>query len=192
MNHAISVPRKVLRQQIKEKLQNLAPNDCLASSQKITNKITENQIFISSKKIACYMPIDNEIDIWPIIRIIWQQKKICYLPSVNQKIKYNLQFIEFQEHDQLITSEYNIQEPKFSIEKVIAPQNLDLVIVPLLGFNCDNFRLGRGAGCYDRTFAFKLQQLKTKPYLLGIGYNWQQIEFEQKPWDIAMNEIIHS
>jgi 5-formyltetrahydrofolate cyclo-ligase len=182
-----------LRQQIKRKLQNLTQELCLIASQKITRKITANEIFIHSQNIACYIPIENEINVWPIIKIIWQQGKNCYLPAFNPKTKNHLQFVRFFEHDKLEIKEYKILEPKiFPATKIIAPQNLDLVIVPLLGFNNNHFRLGRGAGCYDRTFVFKRQNLKIKPYLLGVGYKWQRIEFEPNTWDVAMNEIATS
>ena len=179
----------LLRQQIKKKLLSLTPDVCSAASQKITTKITKNPIFVSSQNIACYIPVDNEIDVWPIIEIIWQQKKNCFLPTLDPKIKNHLQFIKFCKNDKLIISKYNIPEPEFSPEKTITAQDLDLAIVPLLGFNHNCFRLGRGAGCYDRTFEFKKKNSKAKPYLLGAGYKWQQIEFEPKPWDVPMDEI---
>lgn len=181
-----------LRQQIKKKLRSLTPELCLVASQKITSKITTSEIFIHSQNIACYIPIENEIDVWPIIKIIWQQGKNCYLPAFDPNTKNHLQFIRFFEHNKLEIKKYKILEPKICRAKNIAPQNLDLAIVPLLGFNSNRFRLGRGAGCYDRTFAFKQQNPKTKLHLLGVGYEWQHVEFEPNPWDVAMDEIVSS
>jgi 5-formyltetrahydrofolate cyclo-ligase len=179
----------ILRKQIKNRLQSLTPDFCATASQKIVNKITTNEIFIKSKNIACYIPIENEIDVWPIIKTIWQYGKNCYLPAFDPKEKNYLQAVKFDEHDELINTRYKIFEPKICPQKIISPQDLDLAIVPLIGFNSSLFRLGRGAGCYDRTFEFKKQNPKAKPYLLGVGYEWQNIEFEPKPWDIALDEI---
>ena len=180
-----------LRQQIKKKLQNSTPDLCLIASQKIITKIVTSEIFIHSKNIACYISIDNEIDVWPIIETIWHQGKTCYLPVCDVKIRHPLHFVKFCEHDKLATTKYKISAPKNSSPTFIEPQKLDLVIVPLLGFNNDRFRLGRGAGCYDRTFAFKQQTPEAKPYLLGVGYDWQQVEFEPYPWDVMMDEIVY-
>lgn len=179
-----------LRQQIKKKLQALAPNLCLTASQKITAKIVTSKVFIHSKNIACYISIDNEIDIWPVIETIWHQEKNCYLPVCDAEIKNPLHFVKFSEHDELATTKYNIPEPKTCSPIFIEPQELDLVIVPLLGFNNNSFRLGRGAGCYDRTFAFKQHNPEIKPHLLGVGYKWQLVEFKPDPWDVAMDEVI--
>ncbi|EKE01015.1 MAG: hypothetical protein ACD_21C00242G0003 [uncultured bacterium] len=180
---------KHLRQQLRTKLQNLSPDLCAATSQKITTKIVESEIFTRSQNIACYIPIENEIDVWPIIKTIWLHGKNCYLPVFNPNTEHYLQFVKFQEHDELTISKYKIPEPEICLEKIIAPQDLDLVIVPLVGFSADNFRLGHGAGCYDRAFAFKKQNPEAKSYLLGVGHEWQHVEFAPKSWDVAMDKI---
>jgi 5-formyltetrahydrofolate cyclo-ligase len=181
---------KPLRQQIKKKLQNLNAESCLTTSQTVATKIIATKIFVQSQNIACYIPIKNEIDVWPIIKAIWSCGKNCYLPTFEPKTKHYLQFVKFNERDRLTIVKYNIPQPKIYLKKIIAPQDLDLVIVPLLGFNTERFRLGRGAGYYDHTFAFKKQNPKIKPYLLGAGYTWQRIDFEQHTWDMMLDEIV--
>ena len=99
-------------------------------------------------------------------------------------------FVRFEEKDELLLSKYKIPEPKIISNKVIAPEKLDLVIVPSLGFNHQNFRLGRGGGYYDHAFEFKKHNQQIKPYLLGIGYEFQRLEFTIKSWDIPMDKII--
>jgi len=175
------IVRNTLRKQIKTKLQNLTPKSRAISSKKIATKIINSDIFIHSQNIACYIPIENEVDTRLIIETIWQQGKNCYLPAFASNTKKCLCFVKFMPNDPLLKVN----------EKIISPKNLDLVIVPLIGFNSDNFRLGRGAGCYDITFEFKLHiKNLSKPYLLGIGYKWQHIKFEPNLWDVAMDEII--
>ncbi len=69
---------------------------------------------------------------------------------------------------------------------------MDLVLIPLVGFDADGNRLGMGAGFYDRTFAF-LQQNKrpTKPYLLGIAYEIQKIDqIIAETWDVRLDGIV--
>ena len=182
----------LIRQENKKKLRNLPQNNCVTATQKITPKIIKHVLFSNSQNIACYVPIENEINVWAIIKTIWQLQKNCYLPAIHPKIKNQLQFVKFNERDKLTIEKYKIPQPKICQNKIIASQDLDLVIVPLIGFNTDGFRIGRGAGYYDRAFAFKQQQQNpnTKPYLLGVGYKWQQVKFTPNSWDIAMNEVI--
>jgi 5-formyltetrahydrofolate cyclo-ligase len=178
-----------LRQQLRNKLQSLTPKLCTTTSQKIANEIVKKKIFTKSQNIACYIPMENEIDIWPIIKTLWQLGKNCYLPTIDPTKKYCLRFIKFNEHDELISLKYKIPQPKIDHKKTLTPQDLDLAIVPLVGFNDDLFRLGRGAGYYDRAFEFKIKKNESKPYLLGVGYEWQRVDFKSKPWDVAMDEI---
>lgn len=184
------MPQKLrfARDKIKNKLLNLSYKEITTAAQKITHKIITHKIYNNAQHIACYIPIDNEIDVWPVIKNIWLTGKHCYLPAMQPKINNLLQFIKFNEQDKLIKVKYNIPQPKITRKNTIAAHNLDLVIIPLIGFNENGFRLGRGAGYYDRTFAFK--QNNSKPYLLGVGYRWQQVKFIPNSWDIVMNEII--
>ena len=59
----------------------------------------------------------------------------------------------------------------------IGPRWLDLVLVPLVGFDARGSRLGMGAGFYDRQFAF-LRHRRTwhRPRLLGLAFDVQRVE----------------
>jgi 5-formyltetrahydrofolate cyclo-ligase len=59
----------------------------------------------------------------------------------------------------------------------INPRWLDLVLVPLVGFDERGTRLGMGAGFYDRHFAF-LRHRRTWhwPRLLGLAFDVQRVE----------------
>jgi 5-formyltetrahydrofolate cyclo-ligase len=136
--------------------------------------------------------MNGEINIWPVIKNIWKCSKNCYIPTFSSETTNRLCFIKFEPGDSLINIKYKIFAPKFIKEKNIAPQNLELVIMPLIGFNKNRFRLGQGGGNYDRTFAFKKNSLSLSPYLLGVGHECQYIEFESATWDIQLDEIIIS
>ncbi len=182
---------KLLREQIKKKLQNLSVESRVVSSQKISQEIIDSEVFIRSQNIACYIPTEHEVDSWTIIKSIWEQGKNCYLPACGLGDQYRLCFVKFVAGDKLVSAtRFKVLFPEIVPEKLIAPEALDLAIVPLLGFTQTGFRLGRGAGCYDRTFAFKKEQPLSSPYLLGVGYKCQQIDFVPRLWDVAMDEII--
>ncbi|MCL5261094.1 MAG: 5-formyltetrahydrofolate cyclo-ligase [Gammaproteobacteria bacterium] len=164
------------------------------SAEKIITKICQLNIFKVSKNIAFYLADEGEVDLGALIELALQQKKHCYLPLLDPKQKWHLLFNKFNFKDQLIADKNTgILEPKLDPKKIILPKNLDLVFVPLVGFNQKCYRIGRGAGCYDKTFAFKLIQKnpeKTQPCLIGVAYEFQKIEFEQCAWDVPMQIII--
>ena len=68
----------------------------------------------------------------------------------------------------------------------------DLVLTPLVGFDDDGNRIGRGAGFYDRHFAF-LRHRRTwhRPLMLGLGFELQRVKrLPAKPSDVPLWGIV--
>lgn len=148
-------------------------------------------LFKESEHVACYLPTKNEFDSSPIIETIWQAKKRCYLPIVQrEQDQKNLVFAHYQYGDALHINHHGILEP-VHVHRTITPQALDLVILPLIAFDCYGHRLGTGGGYYDRTFAFLTKQLNKKPMLIGLGYTVQQIDMlPSDEWDVLLNGVL--
>lgn len=171
-----------LRHQIYRKRNNLTQTFCNHAAQKVANIIINTDIFKESKHIAIYMPVHGEMD----PTLILKENKIYYLPILENNY---LIFGKYKSGDTLIKNKYDIPEPSTNI--IIPPQDLDMVITPLVAFDKNNNRLGTGKGYYDRTFAFKKQQPIHKPYLIGIAYAFQETPgLSPQPWDIPLNVII--
>lgn len=73
----------------------------------------------------------------------------------------------------------NVKDAPFPTEKY------DAVIVPLLGFNQNGYRLGHGGGWYDRFLKTQPQALK-----IGIGYKNTLVGFRAEIHDQRMDIII--
>jgi 5-formyltetrahydrofolate cyclo-ligase len=144
--------------------------------------------FQTSQHIACYYPVGDEFDCVPIIQAIWQAKKNCYLPIITPEKK--LSFVPYASNDPLAANAFGILEPIHRAE-AIAPQDLDMVVTPLLAFDAAGYRLGTGGGYYDGTFAFLQTASKPKPLLIGVAYAIQQTEqLIAAPWDVVLAEVI--
>ncbi len=61
----------------------------------------------------------------------------------------------------------------------------ELNVVPLLGFDCECYRIGYGAGCYDRYFEKHSGGLKA-----GLAFEEQLCEFARVDTDFPMDIII--
>jgi 5-formyltetrahydrofolate cyclo-ligase len=83
-------------------------------------------------------------------------------------------------------------EPAVARKLMRLPQQLDAVIVPLLGFDNNGNRLGMGGGYYDRSFAFRKQRRAwRRPLLIGVAYSFQQVDaIQTEPWDIPLDAVI--
>jgi 5-formyltetrahydrofolate cyclo-ligase len=140
--------------------------------------------------------VRGEVDTTPIINAIWQANKSCYLPIINPQSNGDaLCFRKYLPDDDLKKNKFNIPEPLYDENYIIHPDQLDVVIMPLVGFDENCNRIGYGGGFYDRTFAFKSTHKKTaldaKPVMIGIAYEIQKIAFFiPEKWDIPLYKII--
>ena len=179
--------RQILRQQLRDKRAQVAPIAQLTASIKIADLLSQHLLFKNSQTIAGYFSVNNEINPQPLLELAWQKNKTCYLPVVADKL---LQFHLYQPNDHLRKNHFDIPEP--TSEKIINPQELDLILVPLVAVDQQGTRLGMGAGYYDRTFSFLLNNPKVnKPYLVGLAYDWQIVEkIDVEEWDVPLDAVV--
>jgi len=152
----------------------------LASSAMCHQLITLPQIK-AAQKIAIYSPFDGEIS--PLGLVAMLPEKDFYLPVIGDN--FSMEFRPFANLDDCQLNRYGILEP--TSQQTIAPLQLDLVVLPLVGFDSHGHRLGMGGGYYDRAFTNRQQQ----PILVGVGYNWQQVEgLKAEAWDVDIDAIV--
>lgn len=181
--------RQLSRKQLRQQRAKITFNEQKIASNLITEQLSHHPIFLLSQTIASYIPIQHEIDPSVLIQKAWNNKKACYLPILQAQ---QLIFCAYQANTLLKKNQWAILEPPLSLETCISPENIDLVLVPLVGFTEKGQRLGMGAGFYDRSFAFLLNSPRpTRPFLLGLAYEWQKLTaFTEKNWDVPLNAVI--
>ena len=135
---------------------------------KLRKKILKirKKIYLKSKNIGGYFPVNNEIDDLEILKKLEKKKyKIC-LPVV--KKNFDMDFYNFSFDDPLIINKYGIPEPQK--KSVVYP---DIILIPMVGFDKSLNRLGYGGGYYDRVIE-KLMK-KKKILKIGLAFSAQQI-----------------
>jgi 5-formyltetrahydrofolate cyclo-ligase len=131
--------------------------------------------------IAAYYSIQGELDVLSLLHQLHARGWQCGLPVTPQNHSKTLQFQEWQPDVVLRTGKYSILEPSTDAP-IIQPT---IILVPLLAYNNEAYRLGYGGGYYDAT-------LPIHPYALTIGcaYQWQLQEFTPEPHDIKLSAVI--
>ena len=86
-----------------------------------------------------------------------------------------LRFHRWREADAMRVSAFGVTEPHVGAE-VVAPS---VLLVPLLAFDADGYRLGYGGGYYDRT----LEALRARGPVCAIGIAYAGQEIEKLPHD---------
>ena len=74
---------------------------------------------------------------------------------------------------------------------VRAARQLDVVFVPLIGFDDGGQRLGVGGGFYDRLFAYRRGSVLRRPLLIGVGFACQHsAEFVPQAHDVPLDLLV--
>lgn len=175
-----SISKKVIKF-IANLIETANTSKCLRNSRSKLG-ITTDLKTSSKLKIASFLSLPNEIDTSLINSSIE-----VYLPIVHPTIKHGIWFVK--DNGIYYKNKYKIKEPTYKPCDVIAPWELDIVIVPIVGFNQDKYRMGMGGGFYDYSFSFK--KSNKKPITIGIAFDEQQNnDIIIDSYDIQLDTII--
>ena len=131
--------------------------------------------------IHCYIPMNNEIDILPLIEKLLNDGKVIIAPKTLAERK--LQHLVLTSTKHLEKGIYDTQHPANSIEYV---GNLDLIIAPGLAYDYKGNRLGYGGGYYDTFFAEH-----SNAHKIGLAYPFQRMKnIPLDRHDVPVNEVI--
>lgn len=189
----MNLPTKsAVRSTILAKRRSLTYDEIHHASQEACERLISTSLWQESEHIAFYIAHDGEIDPTPLLDLAISQNKMCYLPALATNDLKHLVMVRYELEDILIKNRYGIPEPLQHEHKIIAPENLELVLVPLVAFDTTGTRLGMGVGYYDRTFAFLNEPNQTRhPQLVGFAYDFQQQDhLERDAWDVRLDWIV--
>lgn len=117
-------------------------------------------------------------------------KELC-LPVLRPGKTNRLWFSPFGLGDRLRPNRFGILEPDTRRRPPLPLRVIDVVLMPLVGFDSALNRLGMGGGFYDRTLAPLRHGKWRKPRLIGVAHECQRIEvLERRPWDIPMDSVV--
>ncbi|MGQ4276912.1 5-formyltetrahydrofolate cyclo-ligase [Pseudidiomarina sp. E22-M8] len=113
------------------------------------------------------------------------------LPVLHPVTPNHLLFLRIRETTIWHTNSYGIPEPALACADILPLAQLQVLLVPLVGFDRQGNRLGMGGGFYDRTLAaWYAGQL---PHLqpIGLAYDCQQVErLPHAAWDVPLPRVI--
>ncbi|MGB2242272.1 MAG: 5-formyltetrahydrofolate cyclo-ligase [Porticoccaceae bacterium] len=180
-----------IRKQLRSQRRSLSAEQQYILSEKITAILSVQPFFLRAKRLGIYLANDGEVDPSTIVGICQKSSKQCFLPVIHPLKTPRLHFARYRQNSQLIANRFGILEPSLRTTKMVPPWSLDLILMPLVGFDRRGNRLGMGGGFYDRTLAFTARGQHPAPQLVGLAYSFQELEsISPQIWDIPVDHII--
>ena len=180
-----------IRRQLREQRRSLSTSLQNRYADQITSILTRQDFFLRAKRVGAYLANDGEVDLSPIVDICLKSQKKCYVPILHPLGDKRLHFAAFDYNSQMTTNCFGISEPSLKQAKLVPIWSLDLILMPLVGFDRHGNRLGMGGGYYDRTLSFMLSAKSPAPKLVGLSYSFQELpKLTPQDWDIPLHYVV--
>jgi len=136
---------------------------------------------LATGRLAFCWPIKGEYDARHFARTMRERGALTLLPVVVVP-KQPLVFREWRPGVALATGALGIPYPASSPERVP-----DAVLLPMNGWDKQGYRLGYGAGFFDRTLA----SLVKRPVVIGVTYEMAKLDtIHPQSWDIPVDYVV--
>jgi 5-formyltetrahydrofolate cyclo-ligase len=166
------VAKKALRERMRAWRQELGQQAVVRAAEAVA---AHGLAFLQPKPAAVvsgFASLPDEFRLWPLLRALSGQGHRLALPVMQGKDK-PLIFRACSPGDAMDSGVWGIAEPKAD-KAVLEP---DTLLVPLLAFDAEGWRLGYGGGFYDRT----LRGLRARKSVVAVGIAFDEQRVDAVP-----------
>jgi 5-formyltetrahydrofolate cyclo-ligase len=169
----VAFARARLRKQLREKRRALTPAERERAARRVARNVDRKLGLRAGDRVGLYCTLRDELDSTPLFALARRRGWRIYVPRIDRAPHgRRMRFVEAGGRERV--NRLGIREPEAA--RVIGARWLDLVLVPLVGFDEHGMRLGMGGGFYDRAFAYRRWRRAWRgPRLIGVAYAFQQL-----------------
>jgi len=188
-NSGLAAARAQLRAQLRAQRRALAPAERARAAQLVARNVDRKLGLRAGDRVALYCSMRDELDSTPLFALARRRGWHIYLPRIERaRHGRKMRFVEAGGHER--RNRLGIIEPQTT--RTVGARWLDLVLVPLVGFDAHGMRLGMGAGFYDRAFAYRRWRRAWRgPKLVGVAYAFQQLpQLVAAAHDVRLDAVV--
>jgi 5-formyltetrahydrofolate cyclo-ligase len=180
-NSSLKVWRKTQRERLISERVRVTPPVLDAWRRQMDAHIERSFPGLARSRLAFCWPIKGEYDARHLAKTLRERGALTALPVVVAP-KTPLVFREWHPGVELAIGAMDIPYPKDSAE--VVP---DAVLLPMNGWDQAGYRLGYGAGFFDRTLA----SLAKRPVVIGVTYEMARLDtIHPQSWDIPADFVV--
>ncbi len=184
--------RQQLRRQMRQLRRALSPALRDHAHRRFARILTRAYRLRPGQRVAVYFAYGHEADLCDVIDVAHRHRCLLYLPVITDFRRSRMRFVRYHTDSVMRVNRYGIAEPDPCHAEVVSVRQLDLILLPLVAFDERGWRLGSGAGFYDRS----LHHLREgrgwrRPKLIGVGYECQRVaRLQPDRWDVPLDGIV--
>ena len=192
MTEPAPLSRPQLLRMLRKARRALTPSEQRRAALGLYRQLAQHPLFRRAKHLSLYLPTDGEIAPRLLLRAAQRRGKATYLPVLSAWPRTKLVFQRVRPGEKLRPNRFRILEPQVNASRQRKVWALDLVLLPLVGFDDVGGRLGMGGGFYDRSLAYMARRKSwRKPTLLGLAHECQKVErLAQASWDVPLEGTV--
>lgn len=185
--------KKRLRNEILKVRDQLSAEAIKRAEQQILYNLSKLPQFKAAQQIFCYFSFRSEVPTNQLITNCLKEGKNIYIPITVNETKEML-ISKYDHNTELTPSSYGVPEPSVNSIHIGDRSTLDVAIMPGAVFDAEGYRIGYGAGYYDKFFALTQKNI----FKIALAYSFQIIDKVPRdkhdvPVDciVTEKEIIH-
>jgi 5-formyltetrahydrofolate cyclo-ligase len=193
---SLSLARQQLRRELRQRRRALSPSQRANAHLQFARLLLHSQwtshLLQPGRRVAVYFAYGHEADLEHVIALARRRRCVLYLPVITDFRHSRMRFVRYEVDSAMRVNRYGIAEPNARHAEIIPARHLDLVLLPLVGFDADGWRLGSGAGFYDRSLHHLREGRRwRRPKLIGVGYECQRVpRLQPDRWDVPLDGIL--
>ncbi len=184
----LAAARRALRKELRARRRAIPADVREQAERRVALHVRRRFPLHPGQRIALYAPLPEELDVAPLAALVRRHGGRIYLPRLVDRRKHRMRFVAARGPMQ--ANRLGILEPAQA--ESIPIRRLDLVFLPLVGFDAAGMRLGMGAGYYDRAFSFlRLRRGWRRPKLIGVAFASQRVPaLHREPHDVLLDAVV--
>ena len=149
---SINDEKKLLRQEMMRRRAEMLPAARHAADEAICRNVLEHPAFAAAKQVFAYVAMPHEVRTQELLAACLEAGKILALPVCDTNT-HTMTFYRLDHMEELTEGAYRIPVPPVSPERICNAGCDTLMLLPMLAYDADGYRLGAGGGYYDRFLA---------------------------------------
>ncbi len=165
--HRLKAVKRALRREVLAVRDALSFDDRVAWSAAIVERLLSLPEAVGARTVLAFWSFGSEVDTAPLIARLLDDGRTVGLPRTEGP---EIVPVTYERGDPVRSTAYGAMEPPFG--RVLAADELDLVVVPGVAFDRDGNRIGYGRGFYDRL----VPRLRPGVPAVAIGFGIQVVD----------------